>query len=437
MARYDYLQDMRPRKARREMQRLDPQAAQLGLAPRPRVARQTQSMPAGNMSKVVDQGNTTNNAIEASVYNMTPKYTDGAKSREDRSGGINANVTPIERATQAVDNLSKPYNPEADPFFNQLAEYQEGKLAEQFAARGMEYSSGMKERIGQMRTYMGLDFANRYRQQQLDVLGGAQTLQRMDVTQRAEDVGQYGLSLSPEARVLTRTAETLTPDEWSFADQYKQDYAAAMQNFEPGTREYEILSAARFNKVMADPSTYAEYLTRDYGMSPQEVETMVQDQLLADAERNTTDEKAKLELEKLRTDLATKQISLEEAVMKMQYLPDELKMKYLTGQYNLQKAKTDASLKAESLRKALASSDPMVKNAFLSWSKNGVSINEWLQTKTSDGRTIGDKLSKEVIDGMTQMARDQGLIQSKDSPLETALMERLLKTMGGETGAEE
>jgi len=432
MARNDWLQniDRRPRKARQEIQRLDPQAAQLGVNPRPRVARQTQQLPAGNMNTVVDQGNTTNNVIEASVYSNVPNVAGGSVP----GGADVSNGSPLQGAAGVVRDMGKPFDPNKNALYKQLAEYQANRAAEQFAARGMEYSTAAQERMEQVRMNMGLEFEDRALRRQQTQLAGYQTLQNMGVTQRAEDVGQYGLSLSPQTRELTRTAQTLTPEEWGFADQYSQNFAGAMQNLDEGSREYQILNAARFQKVMKDPVKYADYLIADYGMSPKEVQGIAIKQELAEASSLAESQKEQAELDKLMAQADKAQYDAVLSGLKAAGYPEERLADLRNVLARTEQTKTATELTREKLQTEMAKNDPRVPGLISDWleqkdeNQNYIPLDQWLQMKKGGKKKI-DWLEKPLLDQMIKTAKELGLMTNESDPVQEALAKVIEETM--------
>lgn len=240
------------------------------------------------------------------------------------------------KVDEAIKGFGSQYDLASDPVYKQLADYQEGRMLQMANRRGLAMDSNTKAKIDQAGRMLGVEFQDRHENRQIQNLQNLQsqinnlgTLEeqnyrrftdqygmdtdaiklgwdsqtqeaRMRDSNMASDVATYGMPLTDVTRGYMNMLGNLTLEQRQYVDQYKDDYAAIINQLPDGDPSRQIFEAARFQKVLGDPETYRDYLINDYGISNTYVDGVIMNKKIAEAQALATNEKEAIELEKLR-----------------------------------------------------------------------------------------------------------------------------------------
>lgn len=194
----------------------------------------------------------------------------------DYSSRINALTNEI---GSAIQGFNKPYDLSNDPFYKQLAEYQQSQMLQMAGSRGMAMDSNTMARINQSNMLLGTQFQDRHDARQMQNIQNLTSKLGMvtGLEDRAMNIERatYGMTLTPQSREYMDIMKNLTFETRQFLDQYSDDYAAVIQQLSPDDPNRKLFEAARFQKVMDDPKQYRDFLIKDYGLSPNEVDSYI------------------------------------------------------------------------------------------------------------------------------------------------------------------
>lgn len=246
-------------------------------APKKYEERKSQFMqvPNANIPKYVDQSNTTNNVLPDSTYGQVPDFAGQSNNYLGQLGN-------------AVQDYTKPYDPNKDEVYKNLQKYQESQMMQSAGRRGLAHSDTTRGQIAQANTLLGLEFSQNEmsnRLQNIQNIGGLiNTTNNLDDRQMYKqdrtynrDLQQYGFGLTEQMRQDLGILQTLPRGT---IDQYKvnkEDYAEAMKTMDPNSQEYKINNALRVQKVLSDPIKHKDVLVSEYGVSPIQANKLMQD----------------------------------------------------------------------------------------------------------------------------------------------------------------
>jgi hypothetical protein len=202
---------------------------------------------------------------------------------------------------KSIDGFRGDYSLENDPNYQAIADYNRRIMLQDAAKRGMALSDNTFAQIEQAQALLGRDFMNdEYARRQQDInnrygqvgvynnlnnqnynmdMQGFNTAQGLEqqsynrgIDTLNREIANYGFELTPQTRELMNVAQSMTPEQRQYSQQFEGNFAERMNQLDPSSQEYQMLNAARFNKILSnlasDPETFGQYLINDYGINP-------------------------------------------------------------------------------------------------------------------------------------------------------------------------
>jgi hypothetical protein len=406
-------------------------------------------MPSGN----VPTNNTLTNENKFAIPNYNPTQTTGAETTTPQySNKINQLTNQL---GQAVQNFGQPYDLNNDPIYQQLAEYQKNQMMQTAASRGMIYDDNTKARIEQSNMMLGQQFQQQDQMRQLQNIQNLQgqlgVMTGLEDRAMTRDNALYGMALTPQTRDYMNTMQNLSLEQRQFVDQYKDNYAAIINQLPEGDPNRKVFEAARFQKVISDPVEYRDYLINDYGLSPFQVDNIVIGRQIEQMQAQAKNEKEAMELEKLRlqvekagVDLIGAGIGNEKAYweslisqIKASNLPQQLKANLQKTYADINRVNAATKLTQKKIDETTKGSSPMVYKGFnelVSFVKDGGSMLDWLSSMRGDpdrdgasmGYRVSEMYSPDELAEISKLAKQTEILNKNEvDPIEEAIAERI------------
>lgn len=375
---------------------------------------QNYKVPSGNVQTPVSKYQVPDANLNLNNLNSTPNF------------GSEINNT-TNQLTNAVQGFGQAYDVTKDPVYNALADYQERRMLQLAGRTGSAYDSNTQARIGQANMQLGLQFQQQDQNRQLqniqNLQGQLNTLTGLEDRAMNREQTLYGMALTPQTRDYMGMMQNVTPEQRQFLDQYKDNYAAVINQMDPSDPNRKIFEAARFQKVAADPVQFRDYLINDYGLSPFQVDNMVMGRKLEELKLQTNNEKDAMELEKLRLQVEKAGYESDEgyydslsAKIENSNLSDKLKAEIKSINARTNDSGASASLSKARELEILERMSPAISVVYDDFLKSGKSFNEWMSSINVN------ELSVSELKGLIDVARSSGRIgENEESEIQKAI----------------
>jgi mRNA-degrading endonuclease HigB of HigAB toxin-antitoxin module len=206
----------------------------------------------------------------------------------------------------------------------------------------------------------------------------------------------YGMNLNDNMRNSISVLQSLPIEEVMKYRQAEDNYAEAMRQHSPNSREYQIYNGLRIQKLLDDPVTYRDYLINDYTLSPTQVNSIVERKLaeetnsmLEQFKMQYEDTEMELKLTKLQNDVEKGYWDAVQSQLRAINLPTQQQAELDNIVARTQNANASSELTQARINDLTKGQSAGVKDAFIDFVNHGGSIAEWL-VKGNEERVTGD-----------------------------------------------